>query len=55
VVHALGEARGNRDKSWGLRKWGGPTMWRWFSINIGDDVAFGGIRIDTALGNLHRG
>jgi hypothetical protein len=55
VVHALGEARGNRDKSWGPRKWGGPTMWRWFSINIGDDVAFGGIRIDTALGNLHRG
>jgi hypothetical protein len=55
AVHEFGDARGNRDKSWGPRKWGGPTMWRWFSINIGDDVAFGGIRIDTDLGNLHRG
>ena len=23
-------------------------MWRWFSINVGDDVHFGGIRIGTA-------
>lgn len=53
---ALGsEARGNRDKSWGPRRWGGPRMWRWFSINIGDDVHFGGIRIDTDAGDLHRG
>lgn len=56
VRHPLGaEARGNRDKSWGPRRWGGPTMWRWFSINIGDDVHFGGIRIGTASGDLHRG
>jgi hypothetical protein len=48
-------ARGNRDKSWGPRRWGGPQMWRWFSINIGDDVHFGGIRIGTAAGDLHRG
>lgn len=61
-------ARGNRDKSWGPRKWGGPQMWRWFSINIpgagdgdpggpGDDVGvhFGGIRIGTPAGDLHRG
>ncbi len=27
-------ARGNRDKSWGLRRWGGPQMRRWFSINM---------------------
>jgi hypothetical protein len=54
--HVLGsDARGNRDKSWGPRRWGGPTMWRWFSINIGDDVHFGGIRIGTELGDLHRG
>jgi hypothetical protein len=54
--HVLGaEARGNRDKSWGPRRWGGPTMWRWFSINIGDDVHFGGIRIGTDSGDLHRG
>src|SRR5437899_1240861 len=26
--HALGEARGNRDKSWGPRRWGGPRMGR---------------------------
>lgn len=49
------DARGNRDKSWGPRRWGGPRMWRWFSINIGDDSHFGGIRIDTGQGELHRG
>src|SRR3954451_3761563 len=49
------EARGNRDKSWGPRRWGGPQMWRWFSINVGDDVHFGGIRIGTTAGDLHRG
>src|SRR6266699_2763003 len=53
--HALGEARGNRDKSWGPRRWGGPRMWRWFSINVGDDAHFGGIRIGTEAGDLHRG
>jgi len=52
---AIARARGNRDKSWGPRRWGGPTMWRWFSINIGDDLHFGGIRIGTAAGDLHRG
>jgi hypothetical protein len=30
-------------------------MWRWFSINIGDDVHLGGIRIGTDMGDLHRG
>jgi len=55
------EARGNRDKSWGPRRWGGPKMWRWFSINVGasdtsaDEVHFGGIRIGTDAGDLHRG
>lgn len=49
------DARGNRDKSWGPRRWGGPQMWRWFSINIGDDTHFGGIRIGTPAGDLHRG
>lgn len=53
--YELVDARGNRDKSWGPRRWGGPTMWRWFSINIGDDVHFGGIRIGTDAGDLHRG
>lgn len=55
VRHELVEARGNRDKSWGPRRWGGPRMWRWFSINIGDEVHFGGIRIGTEVGDLHRG
>lgn len=54
------EARGNRDKSWGPRRWGGPQMWRWFSINIGapspeEETHFGGIRIGTDAGDLHRG
>jgi hypothetical protein len=48
-------ARGNRDKSWGPRRWGGPKMWRWFSINIDDDTHFGGIVISTDGGDLHRG
>jgi hypothetical protein len=30
-------------------------MWRWFSINIGDAMHFGGIRLGTAAGDLHRG
>ena len=56
VQHEFGEeARGNRDKSWGPRRWGGPHMWRWFSINVGDDIHFGGIRIGTDAGDLHRG
>src|SRR5437870_1924368 len=49
------DARGNRDKSWGPRRWGGPKMWRWFSIIIDDDTHFGGIRIGTEAGDLHRG
>jgi len=48
-------ARGNRDRSWGPRRWGDPSMWRWFSINIGDDLHFGGIRLGTGAGDLHRG
>jgi hypothetical protein len=48
-------AHGNRDRSWGPRRWGGPKMWRWFSINIGEDVHFGGIRLGTGAGDLHRG
>ena len=55
VRHELVDARGNRDKSWGPRRWGGPKMWRWFSINIDDDTHFGGIRIGTDAGDLHRG
>lgn len=55
VRHTFTEARGNRDKSWGPRRWSGPTMWRWFSINLGDDFHLGGIRIGTDVGDLHRG
>jgi hypothetical protein len=54
--HVLGPAAmGNRDKSWGPRRWGGPKMWRWFSINIDDATHFGGILIGTEAGDLHRG
>jgi hypothetical protein len=49
-------ARGNRDKSWGPRHVGGGLqMWRWFSINIDDETHFGGIRIGTDAGDVHRG
>jgi hypothetical protein len=53
--HRWSGAHGNRDRSWGPRRWGGPRMWRWFSINIGDDMHFGGIRLGTEAGDLHRG
>jgi hypothetical protein len=50
-----GEARGNRDRSWGPRRWGGPSMWRWFSINVPGALDLGGIRLGTSAGDLHRG
>ncbi len=53
--HHWGGALGNRDRSWGPRRWGGPTMWRWFSINIDEGLHFGGIRLGTSEGDLHRG
>ena len=49
------DARGNRDRSWGPRRWGGPSMWRWFSVNVGDDLHVGGILLGTDAGDLHRG
>ncbi len=49
------QALGNRDRSWGPRRWGGPRMWRWFSINVGEAMHFGGIRLRTEAGDLHRG
>lgn len=48
-------ALGNRDRSWGPRRWGGPRCWRWFSINVGDTTHLGGIRLGTTAGDLHRG
>ena len=48
-------AFGNRDRSWGPRRWGGPTMWRWFSINVDERLHLGGIRLGTGRGDLHRG
>ena len=53
--HEWHGALGNRDRSWGPRRWGGPTMWRWFSINVDEDLHFGGIRLGTDDGDLHRG
>ena len=48
-------AFGNRDRSWGPRRWGGPRMWRWFSINVDERLHLGGIRLGTDAGDLHRG
>ncbi len=55
TAHRWDGALGNRDRSWGPRRWGGPPMWRWFSINLGGTMHFGGIRLGTAAGDLHRG
>ncbi len=30
--------RGHRDKSWGVRDWSAPDMWRWFAMPFGDDL-----------------
>jgi hypothetical protein len=30
-------------------------MWRWFSINVGESMHLGGIRLGTDAGDLHRG
>ena len=53
--HEWQGALGNRDRSWGPRRWGGPKMWRWFSINVGESLHLGGIRLGTDAGDLHRG
>ena len=37
--HDWDGALGNRDRSWGPRNWGGPPMWRWFSINVDERPA----------------
>jgi len=55
VAYEWDGAHGNRDRSWGPRRWGGPKMWRWFSINVGEQTHFGGIRLGTEAGDLHRG
>jgi hypothetical protein len=55
VRHEVTTALGNRDRSWGPRRWGGPSMWRWFSINFDGGPHFGGIRLGTTAGDLHRG
>jgi hypothetical protein len=55
TVNRWSDAHGNRDRSWGPRRWSGPTMWRWFSINFGESMHLGGIRLGTAAGDLHRG
>lgn len=54
VRHEWTDGHGIRDRSWGPRRWGGPRMWRWFSISTGDSH-FGGIRLGTGAGDLHRG
>jgi hypothetical protein len=53
--HTWSGVLGNRDRSWGPRRWGGPQMWRWFSINVSPSLHFGGIRLGTSAGDLHRG
>jgi hypothetical protein len=55
VRRPLAAGLGNRDKSWGPRRWGGPAYWRWFSVNLGDDMHLGGILLGTTAGALHRG
>lgn len=50
--------RGNRDKSWGPRRTdhaAGLDYWRWFSMNLGDDVHLGGIRVGTGSTTTERG
>jgi len=50
--------RGNRDKSWGPRRTdhgGGLRYWRWFSMNFGDELHLGGIRVGAGEATTQRG
>ena len=52
------KGRGNRDKSWGARRTDNDTgmhYWRWFSMNFGDDLHLGGIRVGTGESAMQRG
>lgn len=52
------EGRGNRDKSWGPRRSDGAhgmRYWRWFSMNFGDEVHLGGIRVGFDNAAMQRG
>ena len=52
------KGRGNRDKSWGARRTDNDTgmhYWRWFSMNFGDEVHLGGIRVGTGDSAMQRG
>jgi hypothetical protein len=51
AIHAWG----NRDKSWGVRNWQAPRMWRWFSLNFGDDCAMGAVRLLMSDADVQRG
>lgn len=37
------EGRGYRDKSWGMRDWSAPELWRWFAMPFGDDLAMNAV------------
>jgi len=52
------EGRGNRDKSWGPRRsdhGAGLHYWRWFSLNFGDALHLGGIRVGAGETTTQRG
>ncbi|HEY5858109.1 MAG TPA: hypothetical protein VIW24_29805 [Aldersonia sp.] len=40
--------RGHRDKSWGVRDWSAPEMWRWFALDFDESFAMNAsiVRVD---------
>jgi hypothetical protein len=40
------EGLGFRDKSWGVRDWSKPNMWRWFALPFGPDLSINALAIE---------
>jgi hypothetical protein len=39
------EGRGYRDKSWGMRDWSAPELWRWYAMPFGPDLAMNAVLV----------
>jgi hypothetical protein len=49
------EGRGYRDKSWGMRDWSAPELWRWFALPFGPDLAMNAVIVRVAGMDLRGG
>ena len=49
------DGRGYRDKSWGMRDWSAPELWRWFALPFGPDLAMNAVIVRIAGMDLRGG